>query len=150
MDKAFSLAGARVGYAVVGDAFREVFSSFYPLLPQPSLYAALAALEHPTYVEQNVKRVIRERERVREALLDLGARVYPSHTNFLLVRTRVSDMAARLRDGGVLVSDVSNQLPPGFIRVSLGTRQENDAFLAALRRIGEEDRTAMRRRDPSP
>ena len=38
------------------------------------------------------------------------------------------------------VSDVSNQLPPGFIRVSVGAREENDAFLATfleIREIGE-------------
>lgn len=147
MDKAFSLAGARIGYAVTGQAFRRAFTSFYPLLPQPSLHAALAALEDPAYVEQNVRKLTAERERVREALGDLGAPVYPSHTNFLLVRTRVPDMAARLRDSGVLVSDVSNQLPPGFIRVSVGTREENDAFLAVFKRIGEEDKAATAREE---
>ena len=138
LDKAFGLAGARVGYAAIGEAFRSVFASFYPLLPQPSLGAALEALEHPAYVEQHVSRLIEERERLRQALQEAEARVYASHANFLLVRSRAPDMAARLRDEGVLVSDVSNQLPPGFIRVSVGTRRENDAFLAAYRRIMED------------
>ena len=140
LDKAFSLAGARVGYGVAGERFRPVFSSFYPLLPQPSLYAALAALEHPDYAQQNVARLIEERERLRQALAETEARVYPSHTNFLLVRSPVPHVAAQLRDRGVLVSDTSNQMPPGFIRVSVGTRQENDAFLAAFEQvIGGED-----------
>jgi len=139
MDKAFSLAGARVGYAVAGEVFRRAFDSFYPLLPQPSLHAALAALEDSAYVQQNVEQLIEERKLIREALQDLGARVYPSHTNFLLIRSQVPDVAALLEAEGVLVLDASNQLPPGFIRVSMGTRQENDAFLAAFKQIVEEE-----------
>lgn len=142
MDKAFGLAGARVGYAVVGKAFRDAFTSFHPFLPQPSLCAALEALKHPAYMWENVERLIEERERLREALQDMGALVHPSTANFLLVRASVSDMAARLQDRGVLVSDVSNQLPPGFIRVSVGTRPQNDAFLAAFRESRGERRAA--------
>jgi histidinol-phosphate aminotransferase len=145
MDKAFSLAGARIGYAVAGRAFQGAFTSFYPLLPQPSLLAALSALEDPSYVEQNVARLIEKRERVREALGSLDARVYPSHTNFLLIRSRVLDIAALLEAKGVLVLDASNQLPPGFIRVSIGTREENDAFLAAFKRVEEKgERSSVR------
>jgi len=137
MDKAFSLAGARVGYAIAGEAFLEAFSTFYAFLPQPSLYATLEALRNPGYMWKNVRQIIEERERLRETLDELGALVYPSSTNFLLVQTRAPDMARRLGDAGVLVSDVSNQLPPGFIRVSIGAREENDAFLAAFMEIRE-------------
>ncbi len=135
LDKAFSLAGARVGYAVVGEAFREAFIGFYAFLPQSSLHAGIEALEDPGYARDTVGRLVVERERLREALRDAGARVIPSHTNFLLVRSDILDMARRLRDAGVLVSDVSNQLPPGFIRVTVGTQQENDAFLVAFEEI---------------
>ncbi len=142
MDKAFSLAGARVGYAVAGEAFLDALSTFYTFLPQPSLHAALAALQDPATMRENVRRVILERERLRQALEDVeehhptGVRVYPSWANFLLIRTQVPNMARRLGELGVLVSDVSSQLPPGFIRVSVGTREENDAFLDAWRKIG--------------
>jgi histidinol-phosphate aminotransferase len=137
MDKAFSLAGARVGYAVAGEAFLDALSTLYAFLPQPSLYAAMEALRNTAYMRKNVHQIIEERERLRQALDELGARVYPSNTNFLLVRTRVPDIARRLGDVGVLISDVSNQLPPGFIRVSVGAREENDAFLAAFMEIRE-------------
>jgi len=146
MDKTFGLAGARVGYAVVGDAVREAFTGFYAFLPQPSLYAATAALEDASYAEETADRLIVERERLREALRETGARVAPSHANFLLIRTRMPDVAPRLAEMGVLVSDVSNQLPPGTIRVSVGTPEENDAFLAAFRQIREIDESLDRRR----
>jgi histidinol-phosphate aminotransferase len=132
MDKAFSLAGARVGYGIVGEAFQDVLSSFCAFLPRPSLCAAMEALKRPEDMRENVRRVVGERERLRRALDELGARVYPSSTNFLLVRSEVPDLVARLRDEGVLVCDVSNQLPVGFLRVSIGGPGENDAFVDAL------------------
>ncbi|MFP4394342.1 MAG: pyridoxal phosphate-dependent aminotransferase [Anaerolineales bacterium] len=130
MDKAFGLAGLRVGYALVGEAFGEALSAFPALLPRPSLEAALAALQDVGYMKDNVRRVSAERERLGQALSDLGVRVYPSRANFLLMRAQLPDVASRLEEAGVRVSDVSNQLPPGFIRVSVGTREENDAFLS--------------------
>ena len=132
MDKAFSLAGARVGYAIVGEAFLDAVSSFYAFLPQPSLYAAMEALRQPDYMRENVHRVIEERERLWQMLDELGVRVHPSRTNFLLARAETPDLVIWLRDAGVLVSDVSNQLPSGFFRVSIGTPEENDAFVGAL------------------
>ena len=132
LDKAFSLAGARVGYGIVGEAFQGVLSSFYAFLPQPSLCAAIEALKRPEEMRENVRRVLGERERLQRALDELGVHVYPSSTNFLLVRTYLPDLVARLGDKGVLVADVSNQLPAGFFRVSVGTPGENDAFVDAL------------------
>jgi len=143
MDKAFSLAGARVGYGIAGEAFLDTLSSFYAFLPRPSLYAAMEALQDLDYMRKNVRRIIEERERLRQALDDadkrhpLEAHVYPSSTNFLLVRTRFPDIARRLREVGIFVSDVSDQLPPGFIRVSVGAREENDAFIAQYAKINQ-------------
>jgi histidinol-phosphate aminotransferase len=132
LDKAFSLAGARVGYGIAGEAFQDVLSSFYALLPRPSLCTAIEALKQPEEMRENVRRVVKERERLRRALDELGVHVYPSSTNFLLVQSEVPDLVARLRDEGVLVADVSNQLPAGFFRVSVGTPGENDAFVDAF------------------
>jgi histidinol-phosphate aminotransferase len=135
MDKAFSLAGARVGYAIAGRTFLDALSSYYAFLPQSSLLAAIEALHNRDYVRANVQRVIEERERVWSALHDLGAHVYASSANFLLIKTYVPDAASRFEEIGILVSDLSNQLPAGFIRVSTGTREENDAFLDAYARV---------------
>jgi histidinol-phosphate aminotransferase len=132
LDKAFSLAGARVGYGIVGKGFGDLLSSFCTFLPRPSLYAAIAAIRQSDYMQENVSRVVKERMRLRQRLQGLGIRVYPSDTNFLLVRTEIPDSVLRLKDAGVLVHDASNQLPAGFVRVSVGTPEENDAFVGAL------------------
>jgi histidinol-phosphate aminotransferase len=132
MDKAFSLAGARVGYGIAGEACLDALSSFCAFLPQPSLYAATEALRHLNYMRENVDRVVEEREQLWQILDELGVGVYPSSTNFLLAQAEIPDLVIRLRETGVLVSDVSNQLPQGFFRVSIGTPGENDAFVHAL------------------
>lgn len=135
LDKAFGLAGARVGYAVAGEVFLETLSMLFAFLPQPSLCAATAALKNPRYMRQNVRQAIAERAALRDALSSLGVKVYPSSANFLLVRSRVPDVAQRLRELGVWVSDVSNQLPPGFIRVSVGTRAQNEVLVTRYNQI---------------
>jgi histidinol-phosphate aminotransferase len=135
MDKAFSLAGARIGYMVAGEAFIEAFSSFYMLLPRASLFAAIAALQNPAYMWRNVGRVIAEKERVWKTLNELAMQVYPSTTNFLLAKTDIPDFVRRLDDMGIQIRDLSDQLAPGFIRVSIGTRDENDAFIKGCTKI---------------
>ena len=135
MDKAFALAGARIGYLLAGDDFLEALSSFYALLPQPSLAAAIAALREPSYVEENVGQLLKERERVRARLEGMGAWVYPSSTNFLLVETRIPDMAQALEDKGISVFNLSHYWRPGFIRVSIGAPAENSTFLSAIEEI---------------
>ncbi len=137
MDKAFSLAGARVGYGIAGKAFLDTLSSYYAFLPQCSLCAAIEALSDPGYVRTNIERVIDERERIRTTLNELGAHVWESAANFLLLRTEIPDAVIKFRETGILVSDLSNQMPAGFIRVSIGTREENDAFIAEYMRIRE-------------
>ncbi|MGB3906165.1 MAG: hypothetical protein WBB22_14735 [Anaerolineae bacterium] len=57
----WKLAVIAVAYAVAGKAFLDALSSFYALLPQSSLYAAMEALKGPDYVRRNVQRVIEER-----------------------------------------------------------------------------------------
>ncbi len=135
MDKAFSLAGARVGYIIAGRAFLEAFSSFYAILPQSSLHAAIEAVKNTDYMKRNIHRVIEERERVMRTLEKLDVRLFPSSTNFFLMMTKIPDVVRKFRDIGILISDLSNQLPPGFIRISIGTREDNDTFIAGYKKI---------------
>ena len=79
--------------------------------------------------------VTRERERVGREASSLGATVYPSSTNFMLLRTEIPDVAKRLKDHGVMVFDPSRQLSSEYIRVSIGTPEENDLFLSALKQV---------------
>jgi histidinol-phosphate aminotransferase len=135
LDKAFGLAGVRVGYMIAGQGFLDTFRPSFAFLPQPSLQAATEALLRPDYMWKNVQRIMGDREKLCRELEILGARVIPSSTNFLLLRSKISDLAEELRDRGILVMDASRQLGAGFIRLTVGTPQENEAFIRTYRSI---------------
>jgi len=135
LDKSFGLAGARVGYLLAGKIFLDAFSTFYASLPQSSLYAAIEALKDHRYVKKNIELTIKERERVSKELEEIGFQVYPSSTNFLLIRTGIPDIGSELKDRDVLILDLSTQWLQGFVRVSIGTPKENDIFLSSIREV---------------
>ncbi len=107
------------------------------LLPKASLFAAIAALQNPAYMRRNVGRVIAEKERVWKTLNESAMHMYPSTTNFLLAKTDIPDLSRKFDDIGIQILDLSNQFVPGFIRVSIGTRDDNDAFIQGYLKICE-------------
>ena len=135
LDKAFGLAGARIGYLIAGEDFLDAFSTFYAFLPQSSLYSAMEAVKDPSYIKKNIELTIKERKRVSKELEKIGFQVYPSTTNFLLIKTNIPSVARELKDKGILVFDLSNQWLPGYIRVSMGTPKENNIFLSSMKEI---------------
>lgn len=139
MSKAFGLAGLRIGYMIAGETVAKKFSNkTLPFtLSKPSVYAAIEALKDTDYMSENVELILKERERVREEASQIGVKAYQSNTNFLLMRTSIPYISRKLREFGIMVADLSGHLPPEFIRVSIGTREENDALLDALRKLVE-------------
>jgi histidinol-phosphate aminotransferase len=141
MSKAHALAGARIGVLIAAPDVIELCRRImapYPL-PMPCVTAALAALE-PDALSRTRERVallVAERARVSAALLDSRAAlgVLPSRANFITARFADANAAyATLLSRGIVVRDVSRQ--PGLaqcLRLSIGTPDENDALLAALR-----------------
>jgi histidinol-phosphate aminotransferase len=134
--KAFRLAGLRVGYllgpaAVMAD-LRRVRLPYH--LDAVAQRAAVLALAHEEAVLAHRAGTVAERERVAAALAALpGLRVHPSAANFLLFEAGRPDLFDRLLARGVLVRDMAAAVGrPGTLRVTIGTRAEDDAFLAAL------------------
>jgi histidinol-phosphate aminotransferase len=132
MSKAFAFAGGRLGYLAaapaVVDALLLVRLPYH--LSALTQVAARAALRHGLSTLESVAVLVAERERVSAALRNLGATVVPSDANFILFGRFADAPAAwhRYLDQGVLIRDVGI---PGYLRVTVGTPTENDAFLAA-------------------
>jgi histidinol-phosphate aminotransferase len=135
--KAWRLAGLRLGYllapAWVIDDVRKVRLPYH--LDALTQQAGIVAVEHAGEVTAHIAPLIAERERVRRALAGLDdVEVFDSAGNFLLLRTAVTDLWQRLLDHGVLVRDFSRQPRlEGCLRVTIGTPEENDTFLSALK-----------------
>lgn len=141
LSKAHALAAARIGCVIADAALIAVLRACqapYPV-PAPCAALALAALEPDALAEtrSRVSVIRRERARVADALSALPdvRRVYPSHGNFLLVRFADADAAFRaLLDAGVVVRDQRSARQLGdALRITIGTPDENDRVLAALR-----------------
>ncbi len=124
--KAWGLAALRVGWlASTAATCREIRKVKLPYsLNIVSETAAAVALEHRAFRDANVARIIAERERMLAAMR--GVTVFPTKANFIAFRggPAFEDFLAR----GILIRKYAN-----FLRVSVGTREENDAFLEALR-----------------
>lgn len=136
LSKAFGLAGARVGYALAPEWLAEVYRRIGPLfgISSPSIAAATAALGDLEHMRNSVRRIASERERMARAL---GAR--PSQANFLCLRTGERSCAVheRLMRRGIVVRDCSGFPGAGehMLRVTVGTPEENDAFLDAYSEV---------------
>lgn len=132
MSKAFAFAGGRLGYLVAApaviDAVLLVRLPYH--LSVITQAAARAALRHAGETLASVAALVAERERVCVALHDMGFRVIPSDANFVLFGEfrDAADIWQQYLDDGVLIRDVGI---PGYLRVTIGLADENDAFLAA-------------------
>ncbi len=134
--KAFSLAGARVGYAIANPELLRELKRRTALFSVAitSLAAALGALEDIKYMEEIVSRVIELREELRESLVELGLNALDSRTNFLFVKlpTTGRSLAKYLVEKGIKVRSYDDELIRNYIRVSISSRENNLRFLRAL------------------
>ena len=131
--KAFGLAGLRVGYALaeprIAAGIRAVATPFG--VNAVAQAAALAALEVRGEALARVAEIVAERDRVLEALGQLGWQLPDAQGNFvwLALGERAAEFAEHARGAGVLVRPFAGE----GVRVSIGDRVQNDAFLATVR-----------------
>ncbi len=137
--KCYGLAGLRVGYALCSAKIRAALDA----VRQPFSVNALAqaagaeAIRHSGRCAQRVERTIVERIFVEEGVRELGLETPDSHANFSWIDLGEADEAevvAALGEKGVIVRPGAPLGGPGHIRVSYGTREQNQRFLDALRR----------------
>lgn len=140
LSKAWALAGARIGCLLAGEEIIALLRKIMPPypLPTPSVVAALSALtdEGMILTRQRIALTIAERERMANALKRLPSvlDVLPSQANFLSVHFEDAARVYRnLIHGGVIVRDVG-RYPGlgGFLRLSIGTHEENSRLLELL------------------
>jgi histidinol-phosphate aminotransferase len=134
--KTWSMAGARLGYLVGPDwvvtAMEQVVLPYH--LDAAKQLAGRLALGHVDEMDARIKQIVAERERLAEALERLPVDSFPSGANFLLFRPADGPAVWQaLVDRGVLVRDCSSwPRLANCLRVTVGTPEENDCFLAAL------------------
>ena len=140
--KSFSLAGLRVGFGV---ASPEIISELMKVkdsynVSMLSQIAAMAALEDYGYMRENVRKIRRTRQRLTTELESLGFHLPPSQANFVLASPDgyplpAPEIYTQLKQRKILVRYLNMRRLDNSIRITVGTDEEVDALLDALRDI---------------
>jgi len=133
--KAFSLAGARVGYSLSSECIAEAMNRVRMPSSVSSLSVFLAeeSLKNKEKMERDTARIVRERKRLAEQLRGLGLEVFPSSANFLLVRFKSAEYVfERLIERGIVARKFSSDRLKDCLRFTVRSREENSLLLREL------------------
>jgi len=142
MSKAYGLAGLRVGYLFTSPGI----INYLLKVKQPfnlnnfSQAAALEVLRHRDLFTRQVAQITDERGKMYRALQDMPEiQVYPSDTNYLLFAAgdRAGEVYQGLLREKVLIRNFGDPPLARYLRVTVGTPEENKIFLSALRKVIE-------------
>ncbi len=148
--KAFAMAGVRLGYGIASPAIATELGKLVPSFPLDHFgeIAAQVVLENPSYMQEYTRQIVAERNRLAEAIDQMeDATVFPSGTNFLLVRMgdassgRPAKLVQHLKDKHRLLINELNGYPElaGCVRISVGTPEQNDMVLDGWRSFEGDD-----------
>ena len=137
--KSFGLAGMRVGYGILPDHLADfVWRARLPfsvnILAEE---AALAALADDTFYKATQDAVRTGRKELFAGLTALGCKVWPSEANFLMFgmpegSPTAAECFESLLARGIIIRPLKSYSLPDLLRVSIGNKQENIAFLSAM------------------
>lgn len=138
LSKAFGLAGARIGYIVASRETAKLLNKTRPpnSLSLVSIELAKIALRDSETVFKNVRKMIKERERVRELLSTLPRiYTYSSKANFILFKLLVGDMKLlhrKLMEKGIVIKYIDLDGVQQYLRVTISLPEHNNRFLKLL------------------
>jgi histidinol-phosphate aminotransferase len=141
MSKSYALAGMRIGYALGSpelvadlDAVKDSYN-----LDRLAIVAAKAAIEDDEHHRKIVDHVVAERRWLELQLHELGFEQSPSEANFVFVKPAPGNAAAAvadaLRERRILVRHYDREPIAGWFRITVGTRDQHERLLEALREI---------------
>ena len=139
--KAWGLAGVRLGFCAADE---EIISYLFKVKAPYNInaltrYAVLKSITNEKKKENAVSAIINERLRVETELKNIPAikNVYPSDANFLLIRLpHAKEIQKQLAEKGIVIRDRSSQPKlEDCLRITIGTKEENDILLAKLKNI---------------
>lgn len=133
--KAYELAGIRVGYAIACEELIDLINTVkVPYnLNMFSQLVATWAIEHKELFKANARKIIAERKILDEGLKNLGFKTYPSEANFIWVELpdRYFDLLMQRK---IYIRKMTIE-DRNYYRISIGTPEENEILLAALKEM---------------
>ncbi|MEO1262220.1 MAG: histidinol-phosphate transaminase [Bacteroidota bacterium] len=137
--KTYGLAATRAGYGYstpeIADYVRRLSKPF--LINKLSMNGAIAALEDKAFVKKTVDLVTNERERLYPKLDRIGVKYWKSQANFIMIKPEMGEFEfeEKMLKEGIMVRPVGSFGAPGCVRVTIGTKAANNAYIRALRKI---------------
>lgn len=134
--KAYGLAGLRIGYGLmasqVAGNLHRVRQPFN--VNQLAQVGALAALEDEGFYQQTLERTRAGLNYLQQEVDKMGCKSYPSQTNFFLIDVRgdATTLYEAMLYKGVIIRSMKPYGYTNMVRITVGTPEENDRFLAAL------------------
>ncbi len=149
--KAYGLAGIRIGYGIAPAEMVEILDRVRQPFNVNTLAqkAAVAALEDTSHLEETLRVTEEGRRSLQSRLEELGLSCIPSVANFILVDVGVEAkvVAHALLRKGVIVRSMEAYNLPTYIRVTVGTPQENTGAIHALAEVLAEVEPAVKSPD---
>jgi histidinol-phosphate aminotransferase len=143
MSKGYSLAGMRFGYAIsrpdLITGLAKLKDSYN--VDTVAIAAATAAISDQAYFRKNIKKVKNERKRLTKQLRSLGFDVPDSSSNFVLARcknSKASEIYEKLTRRNIFVRYFAYPQIEDKLRITIGTPEQNDKLLSALKEILQE------------
>ncbi len=140
--KALGSAGLRLGFAVANKMLTNVMRAVKSPYNVNSVSQALGEVlfAHPDYIDSCIKTVVKSKEELYASLVDLSAktdkieRIYDSHTNFVFMKVQnAKEVFEELKNCGIIIRNMGE-----YLRITAGSKQENENLLAELQQILEE------------
>lgn len=141
--KSYALAGARIGFALgdkelISDLEKAKFS-FNPYnINRLSIEIGAAAMKDREYFEKTVAVIKENREKLTDDLKKLGFTVLPSGANFVFAKKDGFDgekLYLELKENGILVRHFGKERIKDYLRITVGTKEQNAALINTLGRI---------------
>ncbi len=141
--KSRSMAGARLGFGVgCEELIRDLNTVKYSTNPyninRMTMAAGIGTLEDSSYTEKNCKVIVENREYTVRALRSLGFVLTDSRTNFVFAKHPMysgEKLYLELKERGILVRHFEGERIREYNRITIGTREQMEALIAAIREI---------------
>lgn len=137
--KIYGLAGLRIGYGIARPQIIEMLNRARPPFNVNSLAqaAALASLKDENQIERSKKLIREEKEYLYSKLNKMKLSYIPTQANFILIKlgTKASYVERRLLQDGIIVRGMKAYNLTQYIRLTIGTREQNERFITALDKI---------------
>ena len=137
--KAYGLAGLRVGYAYSTKEIARYVSQWRRpfFINTLSMEAAMAALKDTEFINRTVDLVNKGKAYLYPELDKIGIKYWKSQANFILLKPEMeeAEFEAKMHTQGIMTRPVAAFGAPGHIRVTIGTQEANEAFIAGLKAV---------------